>query len=84
MQGMSETVAGSEDPINSNLTNMSEETEDSYALTYNHEMDYGFNEFNKTDQLDYDNPFNVPAVRITFIFLYSLVFACCFFGKCLQ
>ena len=81
MQGMSETVEGRENSINSNLTNKPKETEDPYAFTYNREMDYGFNEFNKTDQLDYDNPFNVPAVRIIFIFLYSLVFACCFFGK---
>ena len=78
MSGITEKEEGH---INDKLAKMSEESEDYHTITYNHDLDYGFSDLNKTDQLDYDNPFNVPAVRITFILLYSLVFACCFFGK---
>ncbi len=57
------------------------EFETSTERDYGPEMtDYANN------SVDYANPFNVVAVRVTFIFLYVFVFACCFLGKsaCLQ
>ena len=36
---------------------------------------------NSTQEEAYDNPLDLPAVRIIFILLYSIVFACCFFGE---
>ncbi len=45
-------------------------------------MDFDYGDLNSTNEhMDYVNPLNVPAVRVTFIFLYSLVFASCFVGE---
>ena len=75
---MSESVAERNDPMGSNLTYL-KDSNSNYQT-----MDYDYNDRNSTDKMDYVNPFTVPAVRITFIFLYSLVFACCFFGEFYQ
>lgn len=30
------------------------------------------------------NPFNKIHIKVTFCFLYSVIFMCCVFGKCLR
>ena len=75
---MSESVSEKEDPVNGNLTYV---TTGMNAYSNYQTIDYDSEYMNRTNETDYVNPFTVPAVRIIFIFLYSLVFACCFFGK---
>ena len=75
---MSESVGEKEDPVNSNLTYV---TTGMNGYSNYQTMDYDSEDMNSTNETDYVNPFTVPAVRIIFIFLYSLVFACCFVGK---
>ncbi len=85
-----------EPPVNLTYQILSEldtETMEHNQLYVNLGVDGGFQDggdylymdgINGTEGEIYDNPFDLPAVRIIFILLYCIVFACCFFGEYFQ
>ena len=45
-------------------------------------MDYSYGDYeNYGEDEEYVHPFHIPHIRGIFIFLYSVVFGCCFFGE---
>ncbi len=44
-------------------------------------LDYSSYDYEQYEDEEYVHPFHIPHIKGIFIFLYSVVFACCFFGE---